>query len=193
MEYYVDNSVTRSGDGSPEHPFKTIQAAAEIAVAGDMVFVAPGIYREYVNPKSSGTADHRITYQSVEAGKAIITGAEVAANWKRIDGNVWFMSVSNDIFDSYNPYTTLVKGDWFEEAYVALFTPGIQGRTKRKTLQNFLRISVSLTLHRKRWKLQCVRIVSFQKKKGLGISHYQDLPYVKLQHSGRLQQHIRME
>ena len=119
MEYYVDNSVTRSGDGSPEHPFKTIQAAAEIAVAGDMVFVAPGIYREYVNPKSSGTADHRITYQSVEAGKAIITGAEVAAIWKRIDGNVWFMSVSNDIFDSYNPYTTLVKGDWFEEAYVA--------------------------------------------------------------------------
>ena len=46
MKYYVDASVSRAGDGSREYPFKTIQAAADLAVAGDEVLVFPGIYRE---------------------------------------------------------------------------------------------------------------------------------------------------
>ena len=50
MKYYVNAAASRAGDGSKEYPFQTIQAAAELAKAGDEVLVYPGIYREYVNP-----------------------------------------------------------------------------------------------------------------------------------------------
>ena len=50
MIYYVDSNSNQNGNGTKESPFKTIQQAADIAVSGDEVIVAPGIYREYVNP-----------------------------------------------------------------------------------------------------------------------------------------------
>lgn len=34
MQYYVDINARRPGAGSKEHPFKTIQAAADIAMPG---------------------------------------------------------------------------------------------------------------------------------------------------------------
>ena len=80
MQIYVSGDVLRSGDGSINHPFKYISEAAAVAVAGDAVYVAPGIYREKVTPLNSGTEDNRITYQSTQRGEAIITGAEDATD-----------------------------------------------------------------------------------------------------------------
>ena len=51
MKIYVDAKASRQGNGSKEMPFKHINDAAQVAVAGDEVLVAPGIYREYVNPR----------------------------------------------------------------------------------------------------------------------------------------------
>ena len=56
MKYYVDAKVGQTGDGCQEKPFKTIGEAAAIAVAGDEVIVAPGLYREWVNPKNGGSS-----------------------------------------------------------------------------------------------------------------------------------------
>ena len=42
MVYYVNGSVEKSGNGSKESPFKKIQMAADVAVAGDEIIVAPG-------------------------------------------------------------------------------------------------------------------------------------------------------
>lgn len=60
MTYYVNLNASSNGDGSKEKPFTKIQQAAEIAVAGDEVIVAPGVYREYVNPKNGGTEGKQI-------------------------------------------------------------------------------------------------------------------------------------
>lgn len=84
MKIYVDAQAPFDGDGSKHRPFKTIQAAADIAMPGDKVCVFPGIYRENVNPKHAGTADQRIVYESVEPLKAIITGAEVVKGWEKL-------------------------------------------------------------------------------------------------------------
>ena len=113
MNYYVDINAPLHGQGTQEAPFRTIQEAAAVAQPGDEVLVAPGIYREYVDPANAGTEDARITYRSTEPLGAVITGAEPVKNWQRYQGNVWVCRVDNAIFGDYNPYTTFVYGDWY--------------------------------------------------------------------------------
>lgn len=119
MLIYVDGKAFRSGNGSKEYPFQTISEAAKIALPGDEVLVAPGLYREYVDPANAGTADARIVYRSVEKGAAVISGSELVKNWKPYQGNVWVARIPNGLFGDYNPYTTLVSGDWFIATYIA--------------------------------------------------------------------------
>ena len=119
MKYYVNASATSVGDGSKEKPFKKIQSAAKIAEPGDEVIVAPGIYREWVNPKNGGTEKKRITYRSEKPLAAHITGAEQIKNWTKVSGDVYTARVSNKVFGKYNPFTTLVSGDWFIAYMVA--------------------------------------------------------------------------
>ena len=119
MIYYVDANAKRSGNGSKDYPFKRIGEAANVAVAGDEVLVMPGTYREAVNPKNAGTDEKQIVYRSVEMKKAVITGAEIVKNWEKIEGDVWLARIPNGIFGNYNPYTTLVSGDWFVAFYTA--------------------------------------------------------------------------
>ena len=119
MQIYVNRKYTRSGNGSKEYPFRNISEAAAVACPGDEVLVAPGVYREYVDPKQAGTEEKRIVYRSIEPGKAVITGAEVVKNWKKYEGNVYLARIPNGVFGSYNPYTTLVSGDWYIASYIA--------------------------------------------------------------------------
>lgn len=49
LTYYVNINAGEGGNGTKESPFKKIQQAADIALPGDEVIVAPGVYREYVN------------------------------------------------------------------------------------------------------------------------------------------------
>ena len=113
MKIYVNAAVRFDGDGSKERPFKYINDAAKIAHPGDEVLVEPGIYREYVNPVVAGNENARIVYKSVEPLGAVITGAEVADNWEKYKNDVWVLKVDNGVFGEYNPYTTLVNGDWY--------------------------------------------------------------------------------
>lgn len=116
MVYYVNASAYQNGDGSKNRPFKTINEAARLAVAGDEVLVAPGVYREYVDPKNAGCESSRIVYRSEVPLGAVITGAEVVKNWEKYEGDVWLARIPNGIFGAYNPYTTTVWGDWYFSA-----------------------------------------------------------------------------
>lgn len=113
MKIFVNAKAEFDGDGSEKAPFKRINDAAKIAVAGDEVLVFPGIYRENVNPINGGNEEKSIIYKSIEPLGAIITGAEIISNWELYKGNVWTASVDNGIFNDYNPYTTYVYGDWY--------------------------------------------------------------------------------
>ncbi len=55
--------------------------AKKLHSRGDEVWVAPGVYREYVDPVHAGREDARITYRSVEPLGAVITGAERIQSW----------------------------------------------------------------------------------------------------------------
>ena len=113
MIIYVNANAGLDGNGTAQRPYRRINDAAKVARPGDEVLVAPGIYREYVNPIHAGTDDARITYRSQEPLKAVITGAERVKGWQRLRGNVWTARVDNGVFGDYNPYTTYVYGDWY--------------------------------------------------------------------------------
>lgn len=113
MIFYVNAAAAREGNGSKEMPFKHINEAAKVAGPGDEVLVAPGVYREYVDPVNGGTEDARITYRSEQPLGAVITGAEPVDTWEPYQGNVWVCRIDNGVFGNYNPYTTFVGGDWY--------------------------------------------------------------------------------
>lgn len=113
MQIYVNVNAARGGNGSKESPFKAIDDAAKIAMPGDEVIVAPGIYREYVNPRHAGREDARITYRSEVPLGAVITGAEVVTDWTLLEGTTYFTTVDNTVFGAYNPYIQEVEGDWY--------------------------------------------------------------------------------
>ncbi len=113
MKYYVSVKGPRDGDGSKERPYRRIQQAAQQARPGDEVIVGPGIYREWVNPIHAGEEDARIVYRSEKPGEAVITGSEPVKNWEPYQGDVWLSRIPNGLFGSYNPYTTVLMGDWY--------------------------------------------------------------------------------
>ena len=72
--YYV--CCVSGSDENAGKPFKTIQAAANVAQPGDTILVQPGIYRERVVPVRSGSsASLTITFKSAVQNKAIIRGS----------------------------------------------------------------------------------------------------------------------
>ena len=115
MIYYVSNSGNDSNTGSKKDPFKTINHAAQLAVAGDVVRVHGGVYREWVNPKNGGCSeDCRIVYEAVEGELPIIKGSEIITDWEHVEGTVWKKVLSNEMFGSFNPYQAKLEGDWLE-------------------------------------------------------------------------------
>ena len=71
-ELFVDGKSKKASDknnGSREHPFKTIQAAASIAGPGTHVWINPGEYRECVSPAFGGDGPaSMVCYEAVKKG-----------------------------------------------------------------------------------------------------------------------------
>ncbi len=115
MIRYVDCAAAHPGDGSQMHPYKTISQAAAVAQPGDEILVAPGVYREEVSPRWAGKKGQSIVYRSAVPRGAVITGAEPAKGWQPYQEDTWLLMVPNSFFGAYNPYTTLVWGDWLNQ------------------------------------------------------------------------------
>jgi nitrous oxidase accessory protein NosD len=74
-EYTVDvASGSDSNHGSAAHPFKTVQKAAGLAKAGDVVTIRAGTYTGLVYVKNSGATGSPIVFQADQCGQAIFTG-----------------------------------------------------------------------------------------------------------------------
>ena len=114
MIYYVNQNAAPNGDGSQTRPFRHIQQAALVALPGDEVLVAPGIYREEVDPINAGTERNPIVYRSQVPLGAVITGAEIVKGWEPYQGDTWLLALPNAFFGTHNPYTTRVFGDWLD-------------------------------------------------------------------------------
>jgi len=60
--YYVSMNGSDDNPGSASHPWRTIQMAANVMVAGDTVLVSPGEYGETVSTRVHGTPDAPVRF-----------------------------------------------------------------------------------------------------------------------------------
>ena len=83
-EYHISVKGNDNNPGTATQPFRTINHAAQIAVAGDTITVHSGAYREWVNPKNGGAGDaQRIVYRAAPGEKVEIKGSEIITGWKK--------------------------------------------------------------------------------------------------------------
>ncbi|HEV2136768.1 MAG TPA: right-handed parallel beta-helix repeat-containing protein [Terracidiphilus sp.] len=112
--YHVSITGNDANPGTSAAPFRTIQHAADVAEPGDTVIVHSGIYRERVSPTRGGTSHaNRIIYEAAPGEKVVLTGAEEAKHWLRVQGDVWKTNLPNTFFAGFNPYSDIIHGDWF--------------------------------------------------------------------------------
>ena len=113
-EFHVSVNGNDNNDGSSSRPYRTISAAAGVAQPGDAITVHEGTYRERVAPPRGGESDvKRIVYQAASGEKVEIKGSEVVKNWVNVQDDVWKVTLPNAFFGSFNPYSDLIHGDWF--------------------------------------------------------------------------------
>lgn len=114
-ELHVSVAGDDSNSGTQSAPLRTIQHAAELAQPGDVITVHEGVYRERVNPPRGGESDQkRIVYQAAAGEKVEIKGSEVVKNWVKVRGDAWKTTLPNSFFGGFNPYSDLIRGDWFD-------------------------------------------------------------------------------
>ncbi|MFZ2641561.1 MAG: right-handed parallel beta-helix repeat-containing protein, partial [Verrucomicrobiia bacterium] len=113
-EFHVAPNGNDTNPGAKTAPLRTIQRAAELAQPGDFITVHEGVYRERINPPRGGASDKkRIVYQAAPGEKVEIKGSEVVKKWTKVQDDVWKTTLPNSFFGSFNPYSDLIRGDWF--------------------------------------------------------------------------------
>ncbi len=113
-EYFVATDGDDASEGSAAKPWRTIQRAADIAVAGDTVTIRGGTYREWVKPANAGRADAPIVYRAAKGERVVVTGADPVTGWTRRPDGLWMAQVRYDSFRGMNPFTDSISGDWYE-------------------------------------------------------------------------------
>lgn len=91
--YYVATTGSDSNSGSQTQPWRTIVHAAQVANAGDTVFVGNGTYAESVTFGHSGSSGAAITFQSQNKWGAVIQLPSGASPGLDINGS--YVTIKN--------------------------------------------------------------------------------------------------
>ena len=112
--FYVSTSGNDSNAGSLAKPFRTIQRAANVAGAGDTVFVRGGTYRETVRPSRSGSGGAPISFKAYNNENVTVSGADVVSGWSKHSGSVYKARQGWDLGGGKNQ--VFVDGQMMNEA-----------------------------------------------------------------------------
>jgi len=120
--YYVDcnaKNADDSGPGAKDHPFKTINHAAQVLQPGERVVIETGVYREEIRPARGGSGpEAMISYEAAPGANVVVKGSEVATDWRPSEGwnfgfepetrapvKAWELKLTPQMFpDGYNPF-----------------------------------------------------------------------------------------
>ena len=110
--YYVATTGSDYASGLwPASPFRTIQKAMDTAVAGDIVYVRGGVYREQVDvQRGGGSAGNPVRVQNYNGEIVVVKGSEIVTGWTQHSGSIWkktgWLANSQQVFvdfDDVNP------------------------------------------------------------------------------------------
>lgn len=89
--YYVSTTGKDTNSGtSTSYPFRTIQRAVDTAIAGDIINVRGGTYREEVSIyRGGGSAGKYVTLQGYQSEKPVLKGSELVTGWTLHSGRIW--------------------------------------------------------------------------------------------------------
>src|SRR5262245_21427156 len=94
--YTVSTQGSDNNPGTAQNPWRTIQKAANTAIAGDTVLVQAGTYVERVTFPKSGSASDPITFTGVRGSggswDTIINGSNATSGWvtaPEVGSGVW--------------------------------------------------------------------------------------------------------
>ena len=77
-----------------------------------------GTYGEWVKPFNKGVNDlQRIVYRAAKGEDVSIKGSEQITGWKKYKGDVWKVTLNNEMFGDFNPYKEIMFGDWLLKTY----------------------------------------------------------------------------
>lgn len=85
VEFHVATHGDDTAAGSATAPFLSVNHAAQLAQAGDVVVVHAGVYREQVAPLHGGTAAEPITYRAATGEAVRLTGSALTIDHDFLD------------------------------------------------------------------------------------------------------------
>ncbi len=119
--FFVDGGTGDDGaDGlTLGTPFKTIQAAANLAQSGDTVLIRGGVYREEVDIPRSGTSAAPIVFSAYQNEEVVVSGADLVTGWA-LDpsqgANTWVATANWNAGGNRDNNTLFVDGELKFEA-----------------------------------------------------------------------------
>jgi hypothetical protein len=126
-DFYVASSGSIANPGTFPEPFLTIQQAANVAVAGDTVYLRAGTYRETVTPVNDGTEADPIVFRPYQDEMVVISGSDLLSGWTDSGGGVWEAAMNWSMAEHRNQLfvngTGMTKARWPNVADDDLLTP----------------------------------------------------------------------
>lgn len=113
--YYVATTGNdATGTGTLGNPWKTIQKAASVMMAGDTCYIRGGTYRETVTPANSGTSGNPVTFMNYNNEVVTVSGTdELTGGWTLDAGQIYYTPMNWDLADSNQIF---INGVMIEEA-----------------------------------------------------------------------------
>ncbi|WP_152286209.1 T9SS type A sorting domain-containing protein [Flavicella marina] len=106
-DIYVAKTGNDSNPGTEASPYLTITKAANVAVAGDVVYIKEGTYEETLTPANSGSAGNPIIFQSYPGDRVIVSAMQSLSGWTQDSGSIYkttipFNTLGQENFVMYN-------------------------------------------------------------------------------------------
>jgi len=113
MDYHVSTTGNDSHSGTPDHPFHTIQKAANVMRPGDTCFVRGGTYRETVRVRTGGTEEAPIRFAAFPGEVVVIDGTErIEGEWRPYEGSIYQTSVDWPFSQLFVDRAMMIEARW---------------------------------------------------------------------------------
>ncbi len=102
-DYYVATDGDDAGLGTLGDPFETIQHAADVATAGDTIYIRGGTYHEVVSLDGViGSSGNEITFTNYNGEIVTLDGTiGITSGWTQYSGNIYKTTLSEDIWQLF--------------------------------------------------------------------------------------------